>query len=101
MSVEITNDKIDLTGQVAIVTGGGRGIGRAIALALAKAGAKVAVAARTEDQLAETVALIGEDGGIAIAVQMDVKNQQAVEGMVSQVEEELGVLIKEVVQVEE
>ena len=44
------NEKIDLTGQVAIVTGGGRGIGRAIALALAKAGAKVAVAARSEEQ---------------------------------------------------
>ena len=58
MSNNGTNEQIDLTGQVAIVTGGGRGIGRAMALALAKAGAAVAVVARTEEQLAETVALI-------------------------------------------
>ena len=45
----------NLTGQVAIVTGGERGIGKAIALGLAKEGWSVAVVARSEDQLAETV----------------------------------------------
>lgn len=47
-----------LTGQTAIVTGGGRGFGREIARALAKEGVKVAVVARSADQLAETVSLI-------------------------------------------
>jgi NAD(P)-dependent dehydrogenase (short-subunit alcohol dehydrogenase family) len=67
VSVDSANEHIDLTGQVAIVTGGGRGIGRAMALALARAGAAVAVVARTANQLAETVALIEEAGGRAVA----------------------------------
>jgi NAD(P)-dependent dehydrogenase (short-subunit alcohol dehydrogenase family) len=90
MTASIPNEKIDLTGQVAIVTGGGRGIGRAIALALAKAGAKVAVAARSEDQLAETVALIEEVDGQGLAIPTDVTDQQAVEGMVTKTEQQLG-----------
>ena len=58
MSGQEAQLEIDLGGQVAIVTGGGRGIGRATALALAEAGAAVAVVARSEDQLTETVALV-------------------------------------------
>lgn len=48
---------IDLSGQVAIVTGGGRGLGRAMALALSAAGATVAAVSRNEVQLAETSGL--------------------------------------------
>jgi NAD(P)-dependent dehydrogenase (short-subunit alcohol dehydrogenase family) len=80
----------DLTGQVAIVTGGGRGIGKAIALGVAKAGASVAVVARSEDQLAETVREITELGSRAIAVAADVSDPVAVQEMVVEVEKSLG-----------
>jgi len=79
-----------LTGQVAIVTGGGRGIGRAIAQALARQGAAVAVTARSGEQLAETVALITVAGGRAIAVPADVTAPPAVERVVIQTEQQLG-----------
>jgi len=80
----------NLAEQVAIVTGGGRGIGRAIAQALAGAGAKVAVAARSLDQLDEAVASIQKQGGRAFAFATDVTDQQAVEQMVSEVVKQLG-----------
>lgn len=79
-----------LAGQVAIVTGGGRGFGREIARALAKEGVKVAVVARSADQLAETVSLIQNESGHAIAVTADVTDSSAVYAMVEQVERELG-----------
>ncbi len=65
--------KIDLTGRVAIVTGGGRGIGRAIATALAGAGAVVVINYRGNSAAAEeTVAAITAAGGSARAAQADV-----------------------------
>ena len=73
------DEAINLAGQVAIVTGGGRGIGRAIAMGLAKAGASVAVVARSEDQLAETVRQITQLGSRAISVTADVSDPGAVE----------------------
>lgn len=80
----------ELVGQVAIVTGAGRGIGRAIARVLATAGAAVAAVARSEEQLAETVAIIAEEGGRAISHVADVTDQCAVEKMVAQAECRLG-----------
>lgn len=61
-----------LSGQVAVITGAGRGIGRAIALAYARAGAAVVCAARTHAQLSETVQQIQAEGGRAHAVTCDV-----------------------------
>ncbi len=80
----------DLDGQVAIVTGGGRGIGKAIAMGLAKAGSSVAVIARSADQLAETVRQITQLGSRAISVTADVTDAAAVERMVREIESSLG-----------
>jgi NAD(P)-dependent dehydrogenase (short-subunit alcohol dehydrogenase family) len=75
----------DLSSQVALVTGGGRGIGAGIARELASAGARVAVAARTRSEV-ESVA--SEIGGLPLEV--DVAEGQAVERMVAETEGELG-----------
>ena len=77
-------------GQVAIVTGAGRGIGHAIATAMAREGATVVLAARTRQQLAATAAAIRESGGTALAIPTDVTQDAAVEAMVEQAIAELG-----------
>ena len=75
----------DLSGRVALVTGGGRGIGANIARELGDAGARVAVAARTSEQ----VELIADEiGGLALTV--DVSDEQSVTDMVERTERELG-----------
>jgi NAD(P)-dependent dehydrogenase (short-subunit alcohol dehydrogenase family) len=77
------SDRLD--GQVALVTGGGRGIGAGIARELAAAGAKVAVAARSRDQVEQVAKEIG-----GLALEVDVTDREAVERMVSDTERELG-----------
>ena len=68
----------ELEGQVAVVSGGGRGFGRAIAEEFARQGAAVAVTSRTKAQLDETVAAIEAAGGRAIAVAGDVTSREDV-----------------------
>lgn len=82
----------ELKDQVAIVTGAGRGFGRAIAVRLAAEGAAVAVTSRTRAELDETVAQITVAGGRAHAVIADVTDRAQVEQVVSETRERFGAL---------
>jgi len=92
MSADSSHPLVDLTGQVALVTGGGRGLGRAFAIALAKAGARIAVTARTAEPLAQTVAMVERAGGRALAIPGDVSAPDAVAHVVRTAESQLGMV---------
>ena len=79
-----------LKDQVAIVTGGGRGIGRLIALTFAKEGANVAVIARTESEIESAKQEIIDLGSKAIAIKTDVTDESQVIYMVQRVMDEFG-----------
>jgi NAD(P)-dependent dehydrogenase (short-subunit alcohol dehydrogenase family) len=83
------NDKT-LEGQVTLITGAGRGLGRAFSLGLAQAGMRVAVVARSADQLTETISLIQAAGGTGIAIAADVSDPGAVTQMAKEVSQSLG-----------
>jgi NAD(P)-dependent dehydrogenase (short-subunit alcohol dehydrogenase family) len=80
----------DFTDQVALVTGGGRGLGQAFAESLARAGATVIIVARSESQLQDTTQAIKQAGGRALAFAADVADRQAIERVVAEVEQQLG-----------
>jgi len=82
----------DLTGQVAVVTGGNRGIGRGIALGLAEAGAAVAVFGRNEEKNQQVLSELKAIGVPAIAVKVDMTNRAGLEPALNTVESELGSL---------
>jgi len=79
-----------LEGQVAVVTGAGRGIGKPIALALAEAGADVVVAARTAQDIEKTAAEVRARGRRALAVPTDVRLADQVDGLMKRALAEFG-----------
>lgn len=80
----------DSTARVALVTGGGRGIGREICLGLARAGRRVAVADLRVPEATETATTINAEGGTAIAVEMDVADGDAVTAGLMSATDQLG-----------
>ncbi|HEU0135782.1 MAG TPA: 3-ketoacyl-ACP reductase [Flavobacterium sp.] len=81
-----------LKGKTALVTGAGKGIGKAIAIALANEGVNVALLARTNNQLQNVAAEVEKAGVKAIVVTADIANRAEVEAAVSQVQEKLGAI---------
>lgn len=77
-------------GKVAIVTGAGRGIGRAIATRFAREGMKVILAARSADQLESVAREINNTGGMAVPIPTDVTNEEQVKSLVERAENEVG-----------
>jgi 2-deoxy-D-gluconate 3-dehydrogenase len=80
----------DLTGQVAVVTGGNRGIGRGIALGLAEAGAAVAVFGRNAEKSQQVLAELRAIGVPSMAVKVDMTDRAALDPALNRVESELG-----------
>ena len=79
-----------LAGRSVIVTGAGRGIGRALAIGMASAGARVGIAARSANDLADTARSIEALGSACVAITLDVTDRLAVEAAFGRFAEELG-----------
>ncbi len=91
MSEQATSGiRVDLSGQVAIVTGASQGLGQAMAIELAANGAMVVCVARNAEKLAQTVATIQSQGGQAEAISCDVKDGSSVDQLVETVMDQHG-----------
>lgn len=90
MTTTDSDSQQPLAGQVALITGGGRGIGRAIAIAYAEAGASVCVTARTSSEIDQVVSEIKQADGQAFAVTCDVSDRSSVETMLERTIGEFG-----------
>jgi NAD(P)-dependent dehydrogenase (short-subunit alcohol dehydrogenase family) len=80
----------DLTGRVAVVTGGSKGLGRTFAGALARAGASVAITSRTQTDLDQVAAELREHGHQVLGVRSDVTDEESIRTMVQQVIDRFG-----------
>lgn len=83
-------DALKLDGKVAIITGAGRGLGRAMAVKFAEAGADIVAASRTQAQLDETAELVRKTGRKCLIVPTDVTNSAAVNAMAAAALKEMG-----------
>ncbi len=84
------NSKFDITGKVAIITGGNGGLGLGMAKALAIAGAKVAIAGRKQEKIDKALAELHAQGADAIGISCDVGSEEQVNAMVAQTKEHFG-----------
>jgi NADP-dependent 3-hydroxy acid dehydrogenase YdfG len=80
----------ELSGKAVAITGASSGIGEATALTLAKAGASVALGARRKDRIDELAARIEDEGGTAVALEVDVSDEAAARGFIEAAHERLG-----------
>ena len=86
------NNAFDLTGKVALVTGGTYGIGMAMAMALGKAGATIIINARRSEMVKEAVAEYEKEGLKAYGFTCDVTKESEVQAMVAEVEKTVGTI---------
>lgn len=80
----------NLSGNIAVITGGNGGVGRSIAIGLAEAGSSVAIFGHNEEKNKKTLSELKEIGNPAIAMQVDITNRSGLEPAIKKVENELG-----------
>ncbi len=81
---------MSLGGKTALITGGGRGIGRAVAVAFAREGASVALCARSENEISEVAAGINGSGGRAVPIRADLRREDDIRSLVASTVSEFG-----------